>query len=156
MLNRTPNEMEAFLGQELKKLRLHQNIRQEDLAKRAGVSLGALKGLESGTGSTMHTMMCLIKALGRDSWLDTVAPIASVNPLVMTQEQNPRQRAMSPSYRSAATAQPVGKAIKARGLPGLAVGERPKKPAIKKERTLVDLIKANEGHGWPRPKKGTK
>lgn len=94
-MNRTPEEMEAFLGHELKKLRLHRNITQQALAQQAGVSLGALKSLESGKGCSLKTLMCILKALGRESWLETVAPIPAINPLVMTLDAKPRQRAAS-------------------------------------------------------------
>ncbi|SNR68269.1 Helix-turn-helix [Methylobacillus rhizosphaerae] len=93
--NRTPEEMEAFLGLELKKLRLHRNITQQELAIQAGVSLGALKSLESGKGCTLKTLMNILKALGRESWIETVAPIPAINPLVMTLDAKPRQRAAS-------------------------------------------------------------
>lgn len=95
MLQRSPAEMEAFVGRELKKLRLHRNTTQQALASQAGVSLGALKSLESGKGCTLKTLVSILKALGRESWIETIAPIPAINPLVMTSDAKPRQRAVS-------------------------------------------------------------
>lgn len=94
-MNRTPEEMEVFLGHELKKFRLHRNITQQALARQAGVSLGALKSLESGKGCSLKTLMYILKALGREGWLETVAPVPTINPLAMTLDAKPRQRAAS-------------------------------------------------------------
>jgi transcriptional regulator with XRE-family HTH domain len=89
----TPEELEATLGASLKALRLDRNITQAALAERADVSLKAIKNLENGQGSTIKTMVCVLRALGRESWLQSVAPVASINPLTMTRQAEPRQRA---------------------------------------------------------------
>ncbi len=88
-----PDQMEAKLGEHLKRLRLLKNIEQRTLAYRAGVSVRALRNLEGGCGSTVGTLMRVLKTLGRESWLDTVAPIATISPVTMTKTATPRQRA---------------------------------------------------------------
>lgn len=84
---------EADLGTKLKALRLVKNIEQRTLAERAGVSVSALKSLENGAGSSLHTLVRVLKALGRESWLDTIAPVATINPMQLTVRDTPRQRA---------------------------------------------------------------
>lgn len=91
----TPDEMEAELGDQLRRLRLSKNLDQKTVAERAGVSVRALRNLESGAGSSIKTLVSVIRVLGRESWLDTIAPIASINPLALTREAAPRQRASS-------------------------------------------------------------
>lgn len=91
--NLKPEEMEVELGEKLKTLRLFRNIDQKTLAERAGVSVRALRSLEAGQGSTLKTLVCVLRALGRQEWLNTVAPIATINPLSLTREAKPRQRA---------------------------------------------------------------
>lgn len=91
--NQTTAEMEAILGANLKALRLERNIDQQTLAERAGISLRALKNLEGGSGSTLKSLVCVLRALGREDWLSSVAPIATINPLAMTRKAAPRQRA---------------------------------------------------------------
>lgn len=91
--HQTTEEMEAALGSSLKALRLDLNIDQQTVADRAGVSIGALKNLENGRGSTVRTLVSVLRALDRADWLTTIAPVASVNPLTHTASASPRQRA---------------------------------------------------------------
>ena len=60
---------------------------------RAGVSLNALKHLEGGKGSTLRTLMGVLRALDRVEWLATIAPVASINPLTLPRAGTVRQRA---------------------------------------------------------------
>lgn len=94
--NLTPAELEANLGDSLRALRLDRNIDQRTLAERAGISLRAVKNLEGGSGSTLKTLMAVLRALGREEWLNTIAPVASINPLMLTRNAEPRQRASRP------------------------------------------------------------
>ncbi len=86
-------EAEMKLGEDLRTLRLSKNLGQRLVAERAGVSEKALRRLEAGQGSTLSTLIAVIGVLGRDAWLNSVAPIASINPLHMPTRQNQRQRA---------------------------------------------------------------
>lgn len=92
----TPQEMEAALGLRLKTLRLDRNIDQKTLAERAGISVRALRNLEGGEGSTLRTLMSVLRALGRADWLHTIAPVATINPLMLNRQAEPRQRAGKP------------------------------------------------------------
>jgi len=91
--NLTAEEMEAGLGEKLKALRLSRDLDQQTLAERAGVSVRALRSLEAGKGSTLKTLVGVLRALGRQTWLDTIAPVATINPLTLTRAAQPRQRA---------------------------------------------------------------
>lgn len=86
-------EQEAQLGERLKALRLNQNLDQMTLAERAGISVGTLKNLENGSGSTLKTLVAVVRVLGREEWLSTIAPIATINPLNMPRASQQRQRA---------------------------------------------------------------
>jgi len=99
-VNQTIDEMEADLGEKLKRLRLNKNLDQKTLAARAGVSVRALRNLESGAGSTIKTLMSIVRALGRESWLQTVAPIPTINPLTLTSRASQRLRATARSTGS--------------------------------------------------------
>ncbi len=96
--NLTPEEMEADLGDKLRTLRLNRNIDQKTLAEHAGISVRALRNLESGAGATVKTFVCVLRALGRQEWINTVAPIA-INPLALTREAKQRQRATHTKLR---------------------------------------------------------
>lgn len=99
----TPDEMAAILGEHLRTHRIHRNIDQKTLAQRAGISVRALRNLESGDGSSMHTLCRVLKALGGEAWLDTIAPYPTINPLMPTREAKPRQRASKSRKRSNAS-----------------------------------------------------
>jgi transcriptional regulator with XRE-family HTH domain len=92
-LYRTGADLESELGGRLRALRLDRNLEQTTLAERAGVSVTALKRLESGRGSTIHTLIGILRALGREDWLETIAPLATINPLTASKSAKPRRRA---------------------------------------------------------------
>lgn len=92
----TPGEMEFVIGELLRTYRIHRNIDQVTVAERAGISARSLRNLESGNGSSLHTFCRVLKALGREGWLDTIAPVTSINPLMLTRQAKPRQRASKP------------------------------------------------------------
>ncbi len=94
--NLTPDEMESELGAKLRALRLSKNLEQAKLAERAGISVRALRNLEGGQGSTLRTLISVLRALGREAWLQTIAPVATINPLTLNRAAEPRQRASRP------------------------------------------------------------
>ena len=100
MTANTLSEMELRLGEHLKALRLNQNLDQITLAARAGISVGALKNVENGAGSTVKSLVSVLRALGREEWLSTIAPIATVNPLTMRHAAHQRQRASRKTINS--------------------------------------------------------
>lgn len=89
----TPDECEQVLGEDLKSLRLQKNIPRKALCARAGISENALRNLEGGQGATVKTLIKTLKALNRETWLATIAPQTSINPLHLTKQKAPRQRA---------------------------------------------------------------
>jgi transcriptional regulator with XRE-family HTH domain len=89
----TQAELESALGENLRALRLDRNIDQKTLAERAGISVRAVKNLEGGLGSTLKSLVAVLRALDREDWLKTIAPVATINPLTMTRGAQPRQRA---------------------------------------------------------------
>jgi transcriptional regulator with XRE-family HTH domain len=89
---RTTTEIEAALGQRLRALRIAENLDQRTVAERAGVSVNAVKYLESGRG-TVRSLVAVMRVLGRGNWVDAIAPVPTINPLKVTGGATPRQRA---------------------------------------------------------------
>lgn len=89
----TSAELESRLGEDLKNLRLMRNIDQRVLASRAGVSPRALQRLENGEGSSLSTLIKVLRALRREDWLKTIAPVATINPATAVRHHIKRQRA---------------------------------------------------------------
>lgn len=94
----TPQELEEILGENIKALRLQKNIDRQSLCAQAGISESALRNLEGGKGSTLKTLIRVIKALDRESWLNSIAPQTSINPLHMVRDKPQRQRARRKKY----------------------------------------------------------
>jgi transcriptional regulator with XRE-family HTH domain len=69
----TEAELERMLGQHVRALRLLQNLPQTTLAEMAGVSTETLRGLEGGHGTTVRTLLAVVRALGRQEWLNALA-----------------------------------------------------------------------------------
>jgi transcriptional regulator with XRE-family HTH domain len=93
MTSNTIEEFETDVGEQIKSLRLQQNIDRATLALRAGCSVSALKNLEYGAGSTLRTLIAIVRALGREDWLRNVAPMATISPLNIPKAGRTRQRA---------------------------------------------------------------
>lgn len=89
----TPNELQELLGERLKRLRLNRNLDQRTTAEKAGISEKALRNLESGRGSTVETLLRVLKALDTLQGLDLLAPEISVNPLDLLRKPKARIRA---------------------------------------------------------------
>jgi transcriptional regulator with XRE-family HTH domain len=89
----TPEEMLADLGDSLKSFRIQRGLDQKQLAARAGVSLGALSHLENGQGSTLLSFVKVLRALGLQNGLQQLVPTAVLDPLSLTRQATPRQRA---------------------------------------------------------------
>lgn len=80
---RTTDEWEAVLGAQIRAARIADNLDQAELARRADISLGAVKNLETGKGSSLWTLVRAVRALGRAEWLESLAPVITVSPLAM-------------------------------------------------------------------------
>jgi transcriptional regulator with XRE-family HTH domain len=94
----TPQELELMLGANIKSQRLQKNFDRKTLCQQAGISENALRNLEGGKGATLKTLIRVVKALDRESWLNAIAPQVSINPLHMLKVNRPRQRASRRTY----------------------------------------------------------
>jgi transcriptional regulator with XRE-family HTH domain len=92
MVLKNPDEWEKLIGEQIKALRIRKNLKQDELASRAGVSKSALYNLEGGRGSTLRTLSGVLNALGETAWLQNLAPQTSVSPIQMLQLGKQRSR----------------------------------------------------------------
>jgi transcriptional regulator with XRE-family HTH domain len=98
-------DLEEVLGASARALRIDRRLTQVELAERANVSVGALKNLESGHGSTTRTLVKVAHALGQDPWLHALAPVmASFNPLDLITPRGSAKRNGRSRVRRAASA----------------------------------------------------
>lgn len=88
-----PNELQELLGERLKRLRLSRNLDQRTTAEKAGISEKALRNLEGGRGSTLETLLRVLKAMDYLQGIDLIAPETGVNPLDLLRQAKQPQRA---------------------------------------------------------------
>lgn len=89
-------ELQGSLGQQLQTLRISRNLDQRTTAEKAGISEKALRNLEAGRGSTVESLLRVLKALDSLEGLERLAPKPSVNPLALLRSTKVRQRVRHP------------------------------------------------------------
>ncbi len=73
--------IQAELGLRLRRERLNQNITQAILAKQAGISRRTLVAAEKGEGTTLLTLIRLLRGLEKLAQLDQFLPEPPISPI---------------------------------------------------------------------------
>lgn len=84
------------IGDRIAAFRLSRNIRQEDIARDAGISRGAVARIEAG-GGTIDSLLRVMKALGIEDRVEMLVPEARMSPLDPKSDTAPRLRARPPT-----------------------------------------------------------
>lgn len=92
LLFKTPEELQWILGERLRRLRLDRNLDQRITAEKAGISEKALRNLEAGRGSTLETLIRVLKALEYLQGIDVLVPEPGINPLNLLRQSKAPQR----------------------------------------------------------------
>jgi len=93
----TSEDWEVRLGTQFRGLRIASGLDQSTLAERAGISVGAVRNLERGSGSSLKTVVQVARALGHESWLATLAPAPGISPIdAVRARTTPRSRVYRP------------------------------------------------------------
>jgi transcriptional regulator with XRE-family HTH domain len=90
---KSPQELQIELGRRMRQLRLSRNVDQRAVAEKAGVTRAALQNLEAGRGSSVQTLLRILKALNYLEGIEILAPQPTVNPLALLKTKTPPQRA---------------------------------------------------------------
>lgn len=77
----TIDDWEASIGEQIRSERVSRNLDQARLASLADISIGALSNLERGKGSSLKTLITVLRALDRTDWLESLAPPVSISPI---------------------------------------------------------------------------
>jgi transcriptional regulator with XRE-family HTH domain len=88
----SPDELQAVLGKQIQELRIAKNLNQVTTAEKAGVSEKALRNLEAGRGSSIETLVRVLKALDSLEGLRLLAPKPSVSPLALLRHSKAARR----------------------------------------------------------------
>ncbi len=89
-------DLQTALGERLRRLRLSRNLDQRTTAEKAGISEKALRNLETGRGSTVETLLRVLKALDHLDGLESLAPETSIDPMALLRQSKPPQRVRRP------------------------------------------------------------
>jgi len=92
MIFMSPDELQAALGKQLQELRIAKNLDQITTAEKAGISEKALRNLEAGRGSSIQTLVRVLKALDSLDGLRLLAPKPSVSPLALLRHSETARR----------------------------------------------------------------
>lgn len=76
-------ELQSQLGEGMRALRIGRKMTQGDLAAKAGVSLRAIASLERAEGSSVETLVRVMRALDATAFIEGLAPQAQVSPLAL-------------------------------------------------------------------------
>jgi transcriptional regulator with XRE-family HTH domain len=70
--SQTTTELAQDLGERIRALRMELHLEQSEVAARASISRPALHSLESGRGTSLSTLIKVLRALDAVDWLTTV------------------------------------------------------------------------------------
>lgn len=98
------DELQAVLGRQLRELRIAKNRDQVSIAEKAGISEKALRNLEAGRGSSIETLVRVLKALDSLEGLLLIAPKPSISPLALLRHSGAVRRRVRRSASKAASA----------------------------------------------------
>jgi transcriptional regulator with XRE-family HTH domain len=90
------DELQVSLGEQLQSLRVAKNLDQRTTAEKAGISEKALRNLEAGRGSTVESLLRVLKALESLQGIELLAPKPTINPLSLLRNAKVRQRVRHP------------------------------------------------------------
>lgn len=96
---KTADELQGILGEQIRSLRISKNLDQRTTAEKAGISEKALRNLEAGRGSTVETLLRVMKGLDSLSGIGMLVPEATVSPLALLHQAKRRQRVRHPQAR---------------------------------------------------------
>ena len=95
-----PNEILRELGARLRMQRLAQSLSQRELAHMAGLSLGALRKLETDGQCSLETLIRVVQALGLTTELDELFVLKRQSIAQMAQAEAAQQRQRAPRRKS--------------------------------------------------------
>ncbi len=68
------DELQGIFGERLRSLRISKNLDQRTTAERAGISEKALRNLEGGKGSSVESLLRVLKALDSLAGIEMLLP----------------------------------------------------------------------------------
>lgn len=76
-------EWEAEIGRQIRSARIAQGLDQTQLAERSNVAIATISNLERGKGSSLRSLISVVRALDRTEWLRSLAGDQTISPMQM-------------------------------------------------------------------------
>ena len=89
----TVEELEGLVGAQIRQRRLQRNLTLDQVADQAGLARRTVQNLEHGHGSTIATLVKVLRVLDADDWLTTLTPPEPISPVALRDQRQRRQRA---------------------------------------------------------------
>jgi len=70
----TTKDWERRIGEQVRALRIAALLGQDELAERANVSVTTVQSLENGAGTSLKTLIRVVRVLDRTDWLGSLDP----------------------------------------------------------------------------------
>jgi transcriptional regulator with XRE-family HTH domain len=102
-------ELQAHLGEQLQQLRIAKNLDQITTAEKAGIAEKTLRNLEAGRGSSVESLLRVLKALDSLQGLQLIAPKPSISPLALLRHSKRRRRVRRAASERAGASRGTGK-----------------------------------------------
>lgn len=83
----TIDEWQRTVGDQVRSARLDRGMDQARLAELADLSIFAVSSLENGKGSSLNSLIAVVRALGLTDWLERLAPTPTVSPRLVFESQ---------------------------------------------------------------------
>jgi len=93
--NLSDQAIEKEIGQRLKALRLRKNISQQALASAACTHRNVISSLENGKGSTLGTLIAVLRELDSLTELDSFIPEIAISPIELLKTQGKQRKRAS-------------------------------------------------------------
>jgi transcriptional regulator with XRE-family HTH domain len=94
-------QVEQELGKRLKAQRLQCNLSQAEVAERSGLSRRTITAIENGEGSTLSTLIAMLRALDALETLDGFLPDPGISPIAMLKLREDHRKYASKPRKSA-------------------------------------------------------
>jgi transcriptional regulator with XRE-family HTH domain len=96
---RSTADWELYIGDQIRAMRIGHELGQSELAAAANISVGAVKNIENGRGSSLKTLILIVRAMGEERWLESLSPPDDFSPIRALRDQKlatPRRRVFKP------------------------------------------------------------
>lgn len=92
--------MLSEIGESMRRLRLQRNLMQQTIAERSGVSIKAVRNLESGSGVSLKSFLAICRTLGKTDWIKSLPPPMGLSPIEAMKRLNRPERQRAASRRT--------------------------------------------------------